>query len=88
MALEPGKKDPDPWAHLQVPNLHSPRLQFYNEIVAPLYTFAYGKVPDFKEYLESQQSFRWEVVQEIRPTEGVRKFTTSCLGSWPQCRQI
>lgn len=71
VALEPDKKDPDPWAHLQVPNPHSPRLQFYNEIVAPLYTFVYGKVPDFKEYLESPQSFRWEVVQELKDLQKV-----------------
>jgi hypothetical protein len=34
--------------------------------VQPLYKCAYGKIPNFKEYLKCQQRFRWEIEQELQ----------------------
>ena len=44
----------------------TPRLQYYNEIVPSLFKCANGKVPNFKQYLKSQQRFWWEILQEIK----------------------
>ena len=66
MSLEPGVKDPDPWAQWLVPNAHSPRLRFYNDIVPTLYKSAHGKIPNFKEYLKTQQKFHWEIKEELQ----------------------
>ena len=68
VSLEPGVKDPDPWAQWLVPNAHPPRLRFYNDNVqcSSFVQECTWEIPNVKEYLKTQQKVRWEIKEELQ----------------------
>lgn len=57
------KKSPDPWDAYKIPNIHTARMKFYNDITKEIYQSAFAELQlsRFQDYLTQQRTFRWEV---------------------------
>eukprot|EP00794_Sanderia_malayensis_P001759 gene1759-1960_t len=71
--LQPSSVDEKPaWERYLYPSPKTDRLLFFNSVVAEIYNAAYSsKQTQFKNYLDGQWQFRWDVMQDIRSLDEI-----------------
>ena len=71
--LQPSTIEEKPaWEKYLYPSPKTDRLLFFNSVTAEIYNAAYSsKQSQFKNYLDGQRQFRWDVMQDIKSLDEI-----------------